>query len=218
MTNLKTTKVLKVILSHLTIVLCCFSMMFSCQTNHEQVAPTEIDLELSKANQSSKLVPGTMIDLVGTLNYYTYALKLKEVLQDVTYPCDAVLEILEHNEVILHIVEHTPYEDRNYPLFGKLTNGGQIKVQHPSPMVVLPDGTNLYMTDIIEGHTGCTLSGPGIDEGVLVFNGKFNGVTLNAPANFMSKCEVEWPANDLFDTPVDGPVKWTWEYNFDVVQ
>lgn len=218
MNSYKTTKLLKGNLGRLFMVLCCLGMIFNCQTDQEQVAPTEIDLEQSKANKSSKLAPGTMINLEGTLNYSYYAVKSKEVLTDVTYECEAIIEILDHNEVTLNVVEYSPDGVRAYPLPGKLTHGGHLKVQHTSPVMVLPDGTGLYMTDIIEGHLGCSLTGPGIEEGVLVFNGKFNGVTLNAPAEFMAHCGIEWPANNLFDTPVDGPVKCKWEFNFDVVE
>lgn len=193
-------------------------LILSCNT--DQIIPDNPDLEQSKVDQSMlplKYEPGTMINFEGTLNYYTYAVKQKKVLQDVTFECLATLEILDHNKVNLHITEFAVGEIRYYTLEGKLTNGDKLKVQHPAPMGYLPDGSELFMTDIIGGHTGCELYGPGITDGVLLFNGKFDGENIIAPATFMSLCKVEWPANNLFETPVDGPVKWKWEFNFEVL-
>ncbi len=203
-----------------SLIILLISLLAGCQTDQEQIVPENIDLSKSKAEKSLQLKdlePGTMIDFKGTLNYYTYAVKLKEVLQDVTFQCLATLEILEHNEIYLHITEYAVGEIRLYTLEGKLTNGGKLKVHHPAPMGIMPDGTELYITDIIKGHTGCELFGPGIVDGVLVFSGKFDGEKIVAPATFISQCDVEWPDNNLFETPVDGPVKWKWEFNFEVL-
>jgi hypothetical protein len=200
-----------------------------CQSGQDQVVP-QIDEVAFESNDLSdhaarkasgklaemieRLENGEVLQMSGTLNYHTYALKTKEVLQDNTNDCDALLELVGKNEVVLTVKEYNPHDPSQFRmtvLIGKMTNGGQIKIEYPAPL--WPGG--LYITDLIHWGTGCTLTGPGIREGTLVHHGYFDGEKLNAVAMFMSKCEVYWE-NDLFDTPVDGPVKWKRTFNFTV--
>ncbi|MBS0000274.1 MAG: hypothetical protein KFF73_14935 [Cyclobacteriaceae bacterium] len=204
-------------------ILLFLGMFFSCKTDQEEVQP-EISPDLSEEelDQASKRMgdfwrnyDGNPIQLTGTLNYFTYAIKGKDLLQDVNNDCIAVLDLADRNNVTLNVTENAPGETRIYELIGKITRFGLIRLRYHTPFAVTPDG-DLYITDIIQGHSGCTLYGPGIADGTLVYNGYFNGQTLCAPAIFMSKCDVEWPANDLFETPVEGPVFWRWKFDLEV--
>lgn len=223
-----------------TSLLCIFialCFVFSCSEQKEDPLPImqeESDplIEDEFADASARLghfmknYDGEAIELSGVMNYFTLALKGREVLQDHDNPCDVTLEILEGNNILVTVTEYPKYPDgtpmldedgnqqiRISPLIGKMTKGGTIKVSYPVPFI---PGTDFKVTDIIQGHTGCELFGPGIQKGTLVFIGNFNGNRLKATANFMSKCEVEWEPNDLFDTPVDGPIKWKWSFDLTV--
>lgn len=159
---------------------------------------------------------GIPIQLSGTQNYYTYATVNNEVLQDLNIECDVTLEFQEGQNISIIITEYT-VPPRTSVLFGKMTPSGQMKFAFPTPLATLPDGSELYITDIIMGHSGCTLSGPGINKGTLNYKGSFDGERLLATAPFNMKCEVYWEPNDIFDTPVEGPVqmKWTIDVTMD---
>ena len=58
----------------------------------------------------------------------------------------------------------------------------------------------------MQAHTGCTVLGGTFP----VFHGSMDGERLVARAIFNSRCDQEWPANDVFDVPIDGPVHWVW--------
>lgn len=74
----------------------------------------------------------------------------------------------------------------------------------------------MKITEVIMGHLGGSISGEGVDRGTLVFKGKFDGYSLSATSNFISKCEVEWPANHIFSTPVNGPIQCSWTFELTI--
>jgi hypothetical protein len=153
--------------------------------------------------------------LSGILKYHYYAVKEGETLPSWdNLISNAMLEFLEGQNIQLSIMEIQPDgSERPSVMNGKMTPSGQIQFSLPAP---LPIG--LYITDIIQMHTGCELfGGDGINKGTLIYNGYFDGERLIATAQFHLKCEVEWPANDIFPTPVDGPVqgKWTIDVTMD---
>ena len=204
-------------------------ILHSCTEGPEEPVPlTNDELEIISEDELSdaaarigrfyKAHDGSPIELSGVQNYFTYALKSRTVLQDGDNPCDVTLEFVDRKNIILNIVEYLNLPDgttmiRPSMLEGKMTRAGIIKVSYPVPMI--PE-TDIAITDIISGHTGCELYGPGIEQRTLVFIGYFNGERLKASAFFMSKCDVPWDTNDLFETPVDGPVQWRWTLDLKV--
>lgn len=169
----------------------------------------DVTAKIAHLRQINKDEP---IYLSGFQKYYTYAVKTKEIIQgkdDEGVPCDVMLEFLEGHNFKLILTEYfTP--PRIGEFIGTMTPSGQIKFSFPSPLMILPDGSPFYITDIISMHSGCELYGPGINKGTLIYQGYFDGERLLVSAPFYSKCEVEWPLNDLFETPVEGPVQWKW--------
>jgi len=196
-------------------------MAFGCSTdNTDPVIPSE-DISPEATEDATAMISHLRqvnqdgpIYLSGVQKYYTCAVKSKEILQgkdDPGVPCDVILTFLEGHSFQLNIVEHFPPEyggDRYGEFIGTITPSGRIKFSFPSPLAILPDGSPLYITDIMSEFTGCEFYGPGINKGTLVYQGYFDGERLLVSAPFYSKCEVEWPLNELFDTPVDGPLHW----------
>ena len=149
------------------------------------------------------------LNLSGVFNYYTYAVKGDEVIQDGDYPATAELTYLDGQAIELVVTEHTTVGPRTTPFQGKLTPGGQLKLWFPDPLI---PGTDITIIDIVEGHTGCTVLGGTFP----VFHGSMDGERLYASAHFNSRCDQEWPANDVFDVPIDGPVHWVWTIDLTV--
>lgn len=148
--------------------------------------------------------------LSGVQNYYTYATKSKELLQDTDIPCKLTLDFLEGQNIQITITKYPPSGERTNLLIGEMTPSGETTFSYPVPLMVIPDGSTLNLTDIIQGHGGCVIYGPGINKGTLIYHGYFDGEQLKAAVIFNSKCEQEWPANEVFPPPVDGPVHWSW--------
>ena len=94
-------------------------------------------------------------------------------------------------------------DGRTFPLFGKVTPSGSVKLDIP---------TEIPIRDILEGHTGCSVSGP-----FPKYKGRLRDGVLHARTHFTLQCNQEWPANDLFETPVDGPVHGEWILDLEVV-
>jgi len=175
------------------------------------------DLNLSKGGPLvGKYLPGTTINLSGKTIYNYVKVIGNEVLADMYCPSSAKITFLQNNKVELFITENGDCGGRSFYAYGQITPSGTLKFEYAVPVITFPDGTGLKITDVIQGHLGCTISGPGIDRGTLVFFGDFDGSTLIATSAFNSKCDVEWPGNNIFPTPVAGPVKCLWTYSLSV--
>ena len=146
------------------------------------------------------------IYLSGVQNYYTYAVKTKEVLQDGDVDCLAIIEFLDGQNIQIIMTEYvgTPFE-RTFTLVGKMTPSGQVNFSFLEPGII----------DIINLHSGCEVyGGPGINQNNLFYTGSFDGERLLASAPFYTKCE-EW---SLIPPPraIEGPVQWKWTINMTV--
>lgn len=136
------------------------------------------------------------VSLSGTVTYYTYASKTKELLQNAAFDADATVELLGDHEIRMTLNE---YElGRVTVLEGSLAPGGVLKMVYVGPPADL-------IKDIVRGHSGCTIAGP-----FPVYHGAFDGTEFDAETAFNSQCPVYWAPNDIFPTPVDGAVHWKW--------
>jgi len=161
--------------------------------------------------------PGDVLNFTGE-TLYKYEQTIGHiVLADQFCPCKVILTILENQKIKLFITESGICGGRSFNAYGQITPSGSVTFEYEIPIMTLPDGTWIYITDIIKGHLGATLSGPGINKGTLEFFGKFDGSTLVATSQFNAKCEVEWAANNIFTTPVKGPIKCSWTYDLALV-
>ncbi len=162
---------------------------------------------------NNKYIPGTILTFSGKTIYKYVQVIGNYVLADMYCPNEAKITFLEDREIELFITENGDCGGRSFYAYGQITPSGSTKFEYAIPVITLPDGTGLKITDVIQGHLGCTINGPGIDRGTLVFFGKFDGSTLVATSYFNSKCDVAWPNNNIFTTPVNGPVQCSWTYN-----
>jgi hypothetical protein len=135
----------------------------------------------------------------GFVNYYTYAQTEKKLLQDSDGTADATLEFLKQHGIRLTLHEVFPGYERTTVLEGTISPCGVVKLAYVNPPIDV-------VRQVVEGHTGGTISGD--DFGV--FYGTFDGARLCAVMRFYTTHPVAWPANDIFPTPVDGPVRWKW--------
>ena len=139
----------------------------------------------------------------GTVNYYTYAVKGGDVLQDLDCPATAELEFLGGQAIQLELTENGECGGRTTVLEGKLAPGGQLKAWYPDPLF---PGTAFKIEDLVKEHTGCTsLAGT-----FPVYHGSMDSHGLYARTIFNCHIPEYWEANDIFATPVDGPLHWQW--------
>ena len=142
-------------------------------------------------------VGATPTTFSGVVHYNTYAAKTGEVLYDVDCPATADLTFLDGQEIQLALTEGGVCGDRTIPLEGTMTSSGQLQLWYPDW---------LGIEDMVKGHTGCMFIA-----GVFpVYHGSFDVQSLVADTSFTCLIPEYWPPNDLFPTPVDGPVHWQW--------
>jgi hypothetical protein len=129
------------------------------------------------------------------------------VLADQFCPNEAKITFLADNKIELSITENGGCGGRSFYAYGQITPSGATKFEYAIPVL-----WGMNITDIIQWHLGCTIEGPGVDRGTIIFFGKFDGTTLVATSHFNSKCDVVGPNNNIFPTPVNGPVQCSWTY------
>lgn len=191
-------------------------MAFGCSTeNTDPVIPSE-DISPEATEDATAMISHLRqvnqdgpIYLSGVQRYYTYAVKMKEVLQggdgDPGVNCVAELKFLDGQNMQLALTEWPgePWE-RTSNFIGKMTPSGQVKFTFVEPGII----------DVIEMHSGCEVyGGPGVNQNNLVYKGSFDGERLVATAPFYTKCEV-FPYPE--PTPVEGPVHWKWTIDLTV--
>ena len=161
----------------------------------------------------------TLIYLTGEALYRTWEVIGGKVWQDESNPCIAELEFLDNHNFKVIFTETKPSESITFTCYGKMGASGKLAFKYPVPVMTLPDGTGVNITDIIRQHACATICGPGIDEGTLYFKGKFNGARFTATAKFTALVESPCPSNDMFDPAlVKGNLHWTFGYDMTVVE
>jgi hypothetical protein len=161
-----------------------------------------------------KYAPGTIYNLSGLSLYKTWTVKEGIVIQDEKIECTGSLEFLKDRNFVFSFQELGP--DGNAAAYnGKISASGELRFQFPAPLVTFPDGSKLYITDIIKSHACVTaIWGPGVNEGTLYFNGRFDGSHFYAEAKFMAIVNESCP--DLFNPTYNGVVNWIFGYDLTV--
>lgn len=195
-------------------IVTCLSM-FSCSKSDQitDVIPADNGLKSAEI-----YAPGTILNFSGNTLYHYVKVIDDYVLADGICPNEMQITFQSDNDVEFLITENGDCGGRSFYAYGKITPSGVVTFEYAVPVLTFPDGTGVKITDVIMGHLGCTLSGPGISKGTLVFCGKFDGSTLITTAHFNAKCPDEWPANNIFPTPVEGPIQCTWTYDMSLVE
>jgi hypothetical protein len=161
-----------------------------------------------------KYAPGTIYNLSGLSLYKTWEVKSGKIWQDGAYECVGTLEFLEGMNFKYTFQETAP-DGNGAEFYGKISKSGALTFQFPVPLV--PGGPNI--TDIIKDHVCAEIWGEGVNDGTLVFHGKFNGNKFNATSIFTVKVASPCPANDVFDPAlVTNPLYWTFGYDLKVVK
>jgi len=165
-----------------------------------------------------KYAPGTIYNLSGMALYDTWEVISGKVWQDAANTCFGTLEFLEGRNFKYTFWETRP-NGNNAIFYGKISSSGTLTFSFPSPLATFPDGTKLYVTDIIKGHACAEIWGEGINQGTLVFKGNFDGNRFTATAKFMAKVASPCPSNDMFNPAlVNGNLHWTFSYDLCVVE
>ncbi len=173
-------------------------------------------VDQGKSPAPQKYAAGTKFDLTGLSIYRTWEIGNGEVVQDVGYPAHGTLEFFEDNKFMYSFSEDRP-SGNSGAFFGKLDASGTLKFEFPAPLFVDPVTGPFYITDLIRAHTCGTIWGPGINEGTVKFNGRFDGEHFSATAGFMAMVASPCPTNDMFDPALHpGPLHWIFNYELDV--
>jgi hypothetical protein len=160
-----------------------------------------------------------VIHLSGKAIYRTWEIIGGKVWQDVSNPCVAELEFPDSHNFKFTFTESKPSSQVTLTCIGKMGSSHKLSFKYPVPVMTLPDGTGVNITDIIRQHACATICGPCIDEGTLYFKGKFDGEKFTATAKFTAVVESPCPANDMFDPSlVRGNLHWTFGYDLVVVK
>jgi hypothetical protein len=187
----------------------------------------ESELLLSRRHEANPVV------LSGTLTYWTYAPRIKTVLQNAPFAVPTpgtttTLEFLEGNRVRLQLHEdHSAAGegDRWTTLEGTLKRNGEVTLDYVGmggmPMPEWAPGIP-FLVGMVQWHSGCTITSGDFP----TYHGRFNGEKLVAATRFKSVCPGPsgTPDAPLFSTPVLGPdgtltpVVWAWKMDLRIVK
>ena len=164
--------------------------------------------------------------LTGTMTYWTYAPRIKTVLQDAPFAVPTsgtttTLEFLEGDRVRLQLHEdHTAAGegDRWTTLEGTLERDGELTLDYVGLGEWAPGVP--FLVGVVQWHSGCTITAGDFP----TYHGRFNGEKLVAATRFSSVCPGPsgTPEAPLFPTPVLGPdgtltpVDWAWKLDLQV--
>lgn len=166
----------------------------------------------------NKYTPGTIYNLSGFALYKTWEAASGKIWQDVANECVGSIEFLGDMN-FKYAFKETRENGNAAEFYGKISKNGTLTFKFPSPLATFPDGTKLYITDVIKGHACAEIWGEGINDGTLVFYGRFNGNKFEAIAKFMAKVNSPCPSNDMFDPSlVTNPLNWTFSYDLKVMK
>jgi hypothetical protein len=200
----------------------CISLLVTCQKPDQAFIDDSSANELKCANIDKKFEKGEIFNLKGLALYKTWKVVGGKVIQDVKWDAVGTIEFLGDGNFTFTFSELRP--NGNAAAFnGKIDNNGKLKFQFPSPLFVDPVNGPFYITDVIKQHACATIWGEGINEGTLVFHGKFNGNKFTATAIFNATVGCPCPSNDMFDPCLlnaNGVVDlyWIFGYDFEVVK
>ena len=165
-----------------------------------------------------KFIPGTVYNLTGLSLYKAWEVKSGKIWLDYPTECVGTLEFLEGMNFKYTFQETAP-DGNGAEFYGKISNSGTLTFKFQSPLFVDPDTGPFYITDLIKNHVCAEIWGEGVNDGTLVFHGKFNGNKFNATALFMVNVASPCPNNDVFDPAlVTNPLYWTFGYDLKVVK
>ena len=124
---------------------------------------------LNASEDSAHWVPGTTYCLEGYTGFYVYSYGEQITLFDAGLPCTAVLTISGRDSFVMESVEYFPDGSvREATWYGTITPSGRISYPYPDEPLA------------IQLHIGLTVHGRGVIDGVAIYKGWFDEVTLIA--------------------------------------
>ncbi len=182
--------------------------------------PTGLSDELNDTQLKSLVVHKGTVNLQGYMRWYVNAKMEHKLIVDPEQMftlCEAELTFTDKQNFTLHTRETIPLSPpvlfREMTINGKMSPGGALKFTWPETWMELNWATmelepapyaNLVAQ--VRAHTGYELSGPGVINGTLNYNGFFNGTKFFADCH-ANGFQME-PGNmgAPYDIVVDGPI------------
>ena len=195
----------------LTSVACgaLFFLLPACDTQNEQVFPTEPELE-----ESCVKIPKTPLEFTGKSLFSVYSIRHKYFIADPEIIFLDVVATLTHvrgQDYMLQTNEYfpgtigiaDPYRTVNFE--AKISKGGVVKMYWPYEWmengVLIEDAVINQMMM----HTGYIYHGPGVNKGTMLYKGRFDGQKLVVASRLMAK-QIKPGIFPLYEEVVDGPI------------
>lgn len=195
--NLKRTK-----LSYLCAFLAL--MLFSCDSQNDEVVPVEPDLEESCVN-----IPNTPLDFSGESIFSVYAIKGKfYVMEPGSFYTTAKLTHVKKHSYILHSEVYFPGAEepfRKVDFETKILPGGTVIMSWPFEWWEFGATIEGSVVEQMMEHTGYVFRGLGIKKGTTVYIGKFDGNRMKVTSSLMAK-QVKPGIYPMYEEIVEGPI------------
>jgi len=160
-----------------------------------------------------KYESGTTFNFTGVALFDTWKVTDGTVLQDVHNVCTAVLVFLEKNNFMITFYEVKPgFGTVPFECYGSMASSGILTFKYPTPVF-----GPYNITDIIKMNSCATIWGPSVNEGTLLFKGKFDGTRFIDEAKFMARVNEPCPEGMLYEfEPINSNLHWTFGHDLTV--
>jgi len=190
------------------------SMLFACSKSDQFMGDDINTSNLNSIDQKGLVAVEDEICFEGTSNFYCFASKEGRLVvnpDEMFLLVEAKLTHVKGQNYLLTTNEIMPppmgpFLYRTIVWDVKMSAGGVVMMSWPEKWWELyagPEGENVVGQ--VLRHTGCIITGPGVNKGTLDYNGKFDGVNFYAATHFTGQ-QVQDPEMDIY-VGIDGPAK-----------
>jgi hypothetical protein len=182
--------------------------------------PTGLSDELNDTKLKSFVAHEGTVNLQGYMRWYVYAKKEHKLIVDPTMMytmCTAELTFTGDQNFILNTTEivdmgYGPFLFRQISFRGMMSPGGELKFTWPETWLEFNGSPDLQpapypnLVAQVRAHTGYELSGPGVNNGTLNYNGFFDGTKFFADCHANAFQMEPGIMGAPYDVVVDGPI------------
>lgn len=187
-------------------------LLFIIGCTKQDIAPVSLNENLNEVNPKSLVTVYDEVCLKGTSNFDVYAPKEGRVVvspDEMFLLMEATLKHIEGQNYLLTTTEIMPppmgpFLYRIIKWDVKISAGGVVKFSWPETWFELGTDRGDVFGQLLD-HTGCIVTGPGVNKGTIDYNGYFDGVNFYAAMHLTGK-QVQDPMMDVY-AGLDGPVK-----------
>lgn len=190
-------------------------LLFIIGCTKQDIAPVSLNENLNEVNPKSLVTVYDEVCLKGTSNFDVYAPKEGRVVvsPDETFLLmEATLTHVEGQNYLLTTTEYMPpMPPEESPMLYriiefevKISASGVVMFSWPKTWWELGTTRGDVLGQLLD-HTGCIVTGPGVNKGTINYNGSFDGVNFYAAMHLTGK-QVQDPMMDVY-AGLDGPVK-----------